>query len=104
MGILDGKHILVTGVLTDASLAFAVADLAQREGAEVTLTGFGRGMSITKRTARKLSVEPEILELDVTSATDLASAASRLAERWDRLDGLLHAIGYAAPECLGKGM
>jgi len=104
MGILDGKHILVTGVLTDASLAFAVADLAQREGAEVTLTGFGRGMSITKRTARKLSVEPEILELDVTSATDLASAASRLAERWDRLDGLLHAIGYAAPECLGNGM
>ena len=67
MGILDGKRLLITGVLTDASLAFAVARLAQEEGAEVVLTGAGRGLSLTRRTARKLPTEPEVLEFDVTS-------------------------------------
>ncbi|MCH9805162.1 SDR family oxidoreductase, partial [bacterium] len=66
MGILDGKRILVTGVLTDASIAFGVAKTAQQEGAEVILTGAGRGLSLTKRTARKLDPEPAVLELDVT--------------------------------------
>ncbi|MGC8463741.1 MAG: enoyl-ACP reductase FabI [Acidimicrobiales bacterium] len=101
MGLLDGKRLLVTGVLTDASLAFAVAELAQREGAEVVLSGAGRGLSLTRRTARKLPRPTDILELDVTDAAQVASAGAQLAERWDRLDGLLHAIGYAPPECLG---
>ena len=68
MGLLDGKRILVTGVLTDASLAFGVARLAQEEGAEVVLTGAGRGLSLTERTARKLPPTPPVLELDVTDA------------------------------------
>jgi meromycolic acid enoyl-[acyl-carrier-protein] reductase len=101
MGLLDGKRILVTGVLTDASLAFAVARTAQREGAEVVLSGAGRGLSLTRRTARKLPVEADVLEIDVTEPDQLASAAGVLGERWDRLDGLVHAIGYAPPECLG---
>jgi len=101
MGLLDGKRILVTGVLTEASLAFAVARSAQQEGAEVILSGAGRGLSLTKRTARKLPVETEVLEIDVTEPGQLASAAELLGRRWDRLDGLLHAIGYAPPECLG---
>ncbi len=101
MGLLDGKRLLVTGVLTDASLAFAVAELAQREGADVVLSGAGRGLSLTRRTARKLPRPTDILELDVTDAAQVASAGTQLAERWDRLDGLLHAIGYAPPECLG---
>jgi len=101
MGLLDGKRILITGVLTDASLAFAVARSAQHEGAEVILSGAGRGLSLTKRTARKLPVETEVLEIDVTQPGQLASAAELLGQRWDRLDGLLHAIGYAPPECLG---
>jgi enoyl-[acyl-carrier protein] reductase I len=101
MGLLDGKRILVTGVLTDASLAFAVARLAQREGASVVLSGAGRGLSLTKRTARKLPDAAEVLEIDVTRPDQLESAAASLAERWDRMDGLLHAIGYAPPECLG---
>jgi enoyl ACP reductase len=101
MGLLEGKRILVTGVLTDASLAFAVARLAQREGAEVVLSGAGRGLSLTKRTARKLPDEAEVLEIDVTEPEQLASAATALADRWDRMDGMLHAIAYAPPECLG---
>ncbi|HEX7459448.1 MAG TPA: enoyl-ACP reductase FabI, partial [Acidimicrobiales bacterium] len=104
MGLLEGKQILVTGVLTDASLAFAVAQMAQREGAEVVLSGAGRGLSLTKRTARKLPVEAEVLGIDVTEPDQLAEAASTLAARWDQMDGLLHAIGYAPPECLGSDM
>jgi enoyl-[acyl-carrier protein] reductase I len=104
MGMLDGKRILVTGVLTDASLAFAVAKLAQEQGAEVVLSGAGRGLSLTRRTARKLPVETEVLEIDVTSPEQLAAAGAALAERWDRMDGLLHAIGFAPAACLGSGM
>jgi len=91
-------------VLTDASLAFSVARLAQAEGAEVVLSSFGRAMSLTKRIARKLTDEPAVLEIDVTSPDQLATAAARLGERWDRLDGILHAIGNAPPACLGSGM
>lgn len=101
MELLAGKRILVTGVLTDASLAFAVAAKAQAEGAEVVLSGAGRGLSLTKRTARKLPQVAEVLEIDVTRPEDLAAAAAELASRWDRLDGLLHSIGYAPPACLG---
>ncbi len=104
MGLLDGKRLLITGVLTDASLAFAVARLAQEEGAEIVLSGAGRALSLTKRTARKLPQEPEVLEIDVTSPEQLAAAGEALAARWDRLDGLLHAIGFAPPDCLGSGM
>ncbi len=104
MGLLDGKKILVTGVLTDASLAFAVARRAQEEGAEVVLSGAGRGLSLTRRTARKLPTPPDVLEIDVTAPRQLEEAAAELAQRWDRLDGILHAIGFAPPECLGRGM
>ena len=104
MGLLDGKRLLITGVLTDASLAFSVARLAQEEGADVVLSGAGRALSLTRRTARKLSREVEILEIDVTSPEQLQSAGAALAARWDRLDGLLHAIGFAPQDCLGSGM
>ena len=104
MGLLDGKRLLITGVLTEASLAFAVARLAQQEGAEIVLSGAGRALSLTRRTARKLSVEPDVLEIDVTSPDELAAAGEALQSRWDRLDGLLHAIGFAPPDCLGSGM
>jgi len=104
MRLLEGKRILVTGVLTDASLAFAVARLAQEEGAEVILSGAGRGLSLTRRTARKLPVEANVLEMDVAEPDQLAAAAAALSDRWDRMDGMLHAIGYAPPECLGGDM
>ena len=79
MGLLEGKHILVTGVLTDASLAFAVARLAQQEGATVVLSGAGRGLSLTRRTARKLPEEADVLEIDVAEPDQLAAAAAELA-------------------------
>ena len=101
MGLLDDKRILVTGVLTDASLAFAVARRAIEEGAEVVLSGAGRGLSLTRRTARKLPAAVDVLEIDVTEPAQLAAAAETLAGRWGRLDGLLHAIGFAPPDCLG---
>jgi enoyl ACP reductase len=104
MGLLQGKRILITGVLTDASLAFAVARTAQQEGAEVVLSGAGRGLSLTRRTARKLPAEADVLEIDVTEPGQVEAAAATLSEKWDRMDGLLHAIGYAPPECLGGDM
>jgi enoyl-[acyl-carrier protein] reductase I len=104
VGLLDGKRLLITGVLTDASLAFSVARLAQEEGADIVLSGAGRALSLTRRTARKLPREAEVFEIDVTSPEQLQAAGAALAARWDRLDGLLHAIGFAPPECLGSGM
>jgi len=102
VGILDDKNLLITGVLTDASLAFAVARLAQEQGAEVVLTGAGRGLSLTQRTARKLPVEPEVLESGVPSAEQAEALRDHLAERWERVDGALHAIGFAPEVCLGE--
>jgi len=101
VGLLDGKRIVITGVLTDASLAFGVARLAQEEGAEIVLTGAGRGMRLTQRTARKLPTEPEVFELDVTDPTHATALRDTLAEKWGRVDGALHAIGFAPEVCLG---
>jgi enoyl ACP reductase len=101
MGILDGKNILITGVLTDASLAFGVAQLAQREGANVVLTGAGRGLSLTQRTARKLDRPVEVLEFDVTVAEHVEAVRQGLSSSVGRVDGALHAIGFAPPSCLG---
>ena len=100
MGILDGKRILVTGVLTDASIAFHVARVAQQEGATVVLTGFGR-LSLVQRIARRLPSPPPVLELDVTDAGQLASLAGRVGEHVDGLDGVVHGIGNAPQSALG---
>lgn len=101
MGILDGKKIVITGVLTDASLAFAAARLAQAEGAEIVLTGAGRALSLTQRTARKLGGDVSVYELDVTVPAHGIAVREELAERWGRVDGVLHAIGFAPEVCLG---
>jgi meromycolic acid enoyl-[acyl-carrier protein] reductase len=98
--LLDGKRILVTGVLNDASIAFSVAKRAPEEGGEVVLSSFGRVMRLTERTAKRLPVEPTIVELDVSNPDDLGALADRVG---GRLDGVLHAIGFAPESCLGGG-
>jgi len=104
MGILEGKRIVVTGVLTDASLAFGVAQLAQREGATLLLTGAGRGLSITERTARKLDGNVEVAEFDVTIPEHVESVRARAHATLGRVDGVLHSIGFAPAACLGDDL
>jgi enoyl ACP reductase len=99
--LLEGKRLLITGVLTEESLAFSVARLAQEEGAELVLTSFGRPMNLTKRSARRLPQPPDVLELDVTNPQHAADLTSELSRRWGHLDGVLHAIGFAPEACLG---
>jgi enoyl-[acyl-carrier protein] reductase I len=101
--LLDGKRVLVTGVLTDSSIAFSVARLAQEEGAEIVLTSFGRAMKITERAARRLPEPADILELDVANPEHVRGLGEELARRWGGLDGVLHAIGFAPESCLGGG-
>lgn len=103
-GILAGKNLVITGVLTDASLAFGVAQLAQREGAKIILTGAGRGLSITERTARKLDQAVEVVEFDVTVAEHVNSAREAAKKHLGRVDGVLHSIGFAPASCLGDDL
>jgi enoyl-[acyl-carrier protein] reductase I len=98
---LAGKRLLITGVLTRRSIAFAVAREAQLGGAEVVLTGFGRSRRMTERAAAKLPETPDVLELDVNSESDLTALADELRDRWDRLDGALHAIAFAPEDAIG---
>jgi enoyl-[acyl-carrier protein] reductase I len=101
MGILQGKRILITGVLTDQSIAFHVARLAQEQGAFVVLTSFGRVMSLTTRSAGRLPTLPPVIELDVTNDEDLTALESRVREHVDGIDGVLHSIGFAPESALG---
>ncbi len=100
MGILAGKRILVTGVLTDSSIAFHVAKVAQQEGATVVLTGYGR-LSLVERIAKRLPDPPPVLELDVTDEGHLDSLSERLSGHVDRLDGVVHGIAFAPQGALG---
>jgi enoyl ACP reductase len=101
MGLLDGKRLLITGVITEASIAFSVAKVAQEQGAEVVLTGYGR-LSLVERVARRLPKPAPLVELDVTSEQDLAALADRVREHVDGLDGVLHSVGFAPASCLGE--
>lgn len=101
MGILEGRTVLVTGVLTDQSIAFHIARLAQEQGASVILTSFGRALSLTRRTASRLDIEAPVLELDVTDSAHLESLASQLAQHAPRIDGVVHSIGFAPESALG---
>ena len=99
--MLAGKRLLITGVLTRKSIAFAVAHEAQAAGAEVLLTGFGRTRRMTERAAARLPEPPDVLELDVNSEEDLSGLASDLDGRWGGLDGVLHAIAFAPQDAIG---
>jgi enoyl-[acyl-carrier protein] reductase I len=99
--LLQGKRLLITGVLTPQSLAYGIAELAQSEGAEVVLTSFGRGMSLTERSARRLDPVPDVLELDVTNSAHFTRLTETLKASGKPLHGVLHAVAYAPEDALG---
>jgi enoyl ACP reductase len=99
--LLDGKKLLITGVLTDDSIAFSVAKVAQENGAEILLTNVGKGVRLTEKVARRLPVTPDVMQMDVNNPDDIAAVASEVMSRWGRLDGVLHSIGFAPQDALG---
>jgi meromycolic acid enoyl-[acyl-carrier-protein] reductase len=100
-GLLAGKRLLITGVITKDSFAFHVAQEAQRQGAEVLLTSFGRVRRMTERTAGRLDTPVDVLELDVNKPEDIEALVTELKQRWGRVDGVLHAIAFAPEDALG---
>jgi meromycolic acid enoyl-[acyl-carrier-protein] reductase len=100
-GLLEGKRLLITGVITKDSFAFHVAQEAQKQGAEVLLTSFGRVRRMTERTANRLETPVDVLELDVNKPEDIEALVAELKQRWGRVDGVLHAIAYAPEDALG---
>ena len=99
--LLEGKRLLITGVLTDGSIAFHTARVAQEQGADIVLTGFGRSMRMTERSANRLPTTPDIYELDINNPDDMAAIVASLDERWGAIDGALHAIAFAPGDALG---
>jgi meromycolic acid enoyl-[acyl-carrier-protein] reductase len=99
--LLESKRLLVTGVLTPQSIAFEVARIAQEEGAEIVLSGFGKALALTQRSARRLPRPPEVLEMDVNDDDQIAAVAAHVRDSWGSLDGFLHAIAYAPEDALG---
>jgi enoyl-[acyl-carrier protein] reductase I len=99
--LLDGKKLLITGVLTDDSIAWHTARVAQEQGAQLVLTGFGRGLRLTERVARRLPQPPDVLELDINNSDHLVSLIADLSSRWGAVDGALHAIAYAPEDAMG---
>jgi len=99
--ILQGKRVLIAGMSDRRSIGYAIAVEAQKEGAELLLTSFGRMMSITQMTAKKLNPVPEILEMDVQKPEDIKAAVEEVSKRWDRLDGIVHSVAFAPQDALG---
>lgn len=99
--LLEHKRFLITGVLTDDSIAWHVAREAQEQGAEILLTGFGRGLRLTERVAKRLPNPPDVLPLDINDAAQVDALRGELTTRWGTLDGALHAIAYAPEDALG---
>src|ERR1700704_1352724 len=99
--LLEGKKLLVTGVLDRKSIAFSIAEEAQKAGAEIVLTSFGRVMSITRMMAKRLPVQPDVLELDATKPENVKALCEELQGRWGRLDGWVHSIANAPEDALG---
>ena len=99
--LLEGKRLLVTGALNDKSIGWHVARVAIEEGADVVLTGFGRGISLTERVAKRLPVTPDVLELDINDPAHVDALVADLDARWGGVDGALHAIAFAPEDALG---
>jgi len=101
MGILEGKKLLITGVLTESSIAFTVAKLAQEQGADIVLSSYGRMFAITQKISERLPKPAPVIELDATSDDDLAALTERVKAHLPHLDGIVHAIAFAPQTALG---
>ncbi len=99
--LLENKRLLITGVLTPQSIAFAAAKACQEQGAEIVLTNFGRGVRLTEKVARRLATPPDVLEMDINVPEQIEAVRDELSSRWGTLDGFLHAIAYAPDDALG---
>lgn len=99
--LLEGKRLLITGVLTDDSIAWHVARIVQEEGAEIVATGFGRGMRLTERSVQRLPEPCDVLELDINDPAQVGALTAELTDRWGKIDGALHAIAFAPADALG---
>ena len=99
--LLEGKKLVITGVVTDDSIAWHVARVALEQGADVVLTGFGRGIRLTQRAAKRLPAEVDVLELDINDQTHMEALAADLHARGGKVDGALHAIAFAPQDALG---
>ncbi len=99
--LLDGKRLVITGVLTNDSIAWHSARVAQEQGAEIVLTSFGRAMRLTERAAKRLPDPPDVLEWDVNEPSHMEAVVADLSGRWGAVDGALHAIAYAPEDALG---
>ena len=101
--LLEGKRFVITGVLTDDSIAWHTARVVLEAGGEIVLTGFGRGMRLTKRVAERLPGAPEVIELDINEPAHMEALVADLESRWGAVDGALHAIAFAPADALGGG-
>ncbi|MDF1594713.1 MAG: enoyl-ACP reductase FabI [Acidimicrobiia bacterium] len=99
--LLERKKLVITGVVTDDSIAWHVARIAQEQGAEIVLTSFGRGLRLTERAARRLPQSVDVLELDINEPAHMDAVVADLSSRWGAVDGALHAIAYAPQDALG---
>jgi enoyl-[acyl-carrier protein] reductase I len=99
--VLEGKRLLITGVLTRDSIAYTVAQLAQERGAEIVLTSFGRAMGLTEKSARRLPRPVDVLEMDANDPEQVRAVHHEIERRWGALDGFLHAIAFAPQDALG---
>ena len=99
--LLQNKNLVITGVLTDDSIAWHVARVAQEEGAEIVCTGFGRGLRLTERSVQRLPAPADILELDINDPAQVEALTADLDRRWGKVDGALHAIAFAPEDALG---
>jgi enoyl ACP reductase len=99
--LLDGKKLLITGVLTDDSIAYAAAEVALESGAEILLTNVGKGVRLTEKVAKRLPKTPDVMQMDVNNPDDIRAVAEELARRWGRVDGVLHGIAFAPQDALG---
>ncbi len=100
MGLLDGRRILVTGLLSNRSIAYGVAKAARREGATLAFTYQNeRFKDRVEEMARELGSDIA-LACDVGDDAQIAALFAALGERWDGLDGLVHAIAFAPREAI----